>query len=75
MINVHITQIPSAYPRDGVIPRCSSCRESIAYSPSWLVIEQCGQAQPETGLLCTSCFGVSLDRLANRAYDAIEIGV
>lgn len=75
MIHVHIDQIPSAFPRDGVVPRCSQCKESIAYAPSWLVIEQSGQKQPEAGVMCTSCFGVALDRLANRAYDAIEIGI
>lgn len=75
MINMHITQLPASYPKDGIIPRCKPCNASIAYAPSWLVIEQVGKNPPEAGLMCTACFGEALDRLANRAYDAIEIGL
>lgn len=75
MISVHILQIPSAQPARGRTPRCTECQESLSYAPSWQVIEQSGNSELVARLLCTPCFGVALDRLANHAYDAIEIGL
>ena len=75
MLNVHILQIPSARPAQGRTPRCTECKETLSYAPSWQVIEQDGNNELVARLLCTPCFAVALDRLANHAYDAIEIGL
>lgn len=75
MIEVHIKQVASARPALGRTPRCTECGESLSYAPSWEVCEQSGDSLPVSRLMCTSCFAVALDRMADHAYDAIEIGL
>ena len=75
MIEVHIKQVSSARPALGRTVRCTDCKESLSYAPSWEVCEQSGNSEPVSRLLCTPCFAVALDRLADHAYDAIEVGL